>query len=334
MKSQHTCPWWCALLACVGILTGCIEHELPIPARPPGDAVVRALDMGSDYGVQLHVDLASGDIVAAHPKSAWCLRIHHGADTVWMDLNSSRLMQFTMLNGPLVSMDSTTPLSWEVFSSEGRDERNALSLGQTWALDLGRDPLDPAASLGFLRMEILEVGGNSVRVRVADLYADPQEGLDWDTLDVAQDPLVSNTHVSLLAREVVDIEPHVGLWDVYFTQFTALVQEEPGSTIPPIPYLVTGVLSHSEGTQVMQPQEGDWDDWIEWTWPEEELSSDWDVVGFDWKLYDLDEGSYEVNPNDIYGIRTADGREFLLRFLDFYDDQGNTGRFTYEILER
>ena len=325
---------WLYIAGYFGLTTGCIERELPIPERTPGDAVVRAVEMGSDYGVQLHVNLSSGDIVASHPKSAWCIRMAFNNDTVWMDLNSSRFMKFSMLESNLDPVVDADLLAWDVFDPSGRDSRNVVATGQTWAIDLGRNPLDLLESLGTLRVEILNVASNTVTIRIANLMTEDTATLPWDTLVVEKTPFVSNTHVSLLAKEQVNIEPEKGSWDLYFTQYTALLEGETGSTTPPTPYLVTGVLSHAEGVEVMQPQEGDWDDWIEWTWPEEELSSDWDVVGFDWKFYSIGEDSYTINPNNIYCIRNEEGREFLLRFLDFYDDQGNTGLFTYEILER
>lgn len=57
------------------------------------------------------------------------------------------------------------------------------------------------------------------------------------------------------------------------------------------------------------------------------MLDDWDTIGYDWK-------SYSIDTEAIYCIRTNEGREFLLRFLDFYDDVGDAGRFTFETLER
>ena len=57
------------------------------------------------------------------------------------------------------------------------------------------------------------------------------------------------------------------------------------------------------------------------------MLDDWDTIGYDWK-------SYSIDTEAIYCIGTNEGREFLLRFLDFYDDVGDAGRFTFETLER
>ena len=74
MKKLH-------LLGMAIALIGCIEHELPIPAREPGVEVIRYADLGSDYNAQLHVQLHTGEVVASHPKEAWCTRFHQGSET-------------------------------------------------------------------------------------------------------------------------------------------------------------------------------------------------------------------------------------------------------------
>ncbi|HAI00220.1 MAG TPA: hypothetical protein DCL98_01835, partial [Flavobacteriales bacterium] len=88
---------WILMTCTMCMCFGCIEHELPVPARAPGNAVIHQVDMGSDYGLQLHFDLASGEIVAEHPKNAWCVRFRFDSDSVWMDLNGSRFMHVATL---------------------------------------------------------------------------------------------------------------------------------------------------------------------------------------------------------------------------------------------
>ena len=316
-------------------LTGCIEHELPIPAREPGDALIRYADLGSDYNVQLHVQLHTGEIMASHPKDAWCTRFHFDEDTIWMDLNGSRFMHIAamsqaMADGPL-SQEESDDLPWGVNRPEGRDTSQVVRVGSTWAIDLGRDPANPIASLGSVRLECLSMESEEVMLRVSDLVTDQPEALSWDTIWVTHDQNVSQTHLSLLNREVVDIEPPTGTWELYFTQYTTLFETEDGE---PLEYLVTGVLSHAEGVRVLQPEDGDWEYWKEVEWNSEDWSEDWDVLGWDWKSYSLSDGSYTINSDQIYCIATSEGREFLLRFLDFYDETGATGGVTYETLER
>ena len=328
---MRTWLWLASLVA----LSGCIERELPIPARQPGDAVIRHADLGPDYGVQLHVQLHTGEVVASHPKDAWCTRFHFDNAAVWMDLNGSRFMHITPLGQDMVtgaiSQDQADALPWGVNRPAGRDSSQLIDDGSAWAIDLGRDPANPIASLGSVRMEFLSVGPEEVMLRVGDLVSEQPDTLTWDTLWISSDPNISQSHLSLLRREAVDIEPPTGTWELYFTQYTALLNSEDEE---PVEYLVTGVLHHAEGVRVLQPNEGDWSFWKEVEWNPEEWSDDWDVMGFDWKSYSLTDGTYSIDSDAVYCIVTPEGREFLFRFLDFYDDTGATGRITYETLER
>ena len=329
---------WILMTCTMCMCFGCIEHELPVPARAPGNVVVRQVDMGSDYGLQLHFDLVSGEVVAEHPKNAWCVRFRFDSDSVWMDLNGSRFMHIaTLADDQLqaeVQEDDVNTLDWSVNHPSSRTEDQLVMVDRAWAIDLGRDPNNPVASLGNRRIEILDVSSNQLTLRAAGLEGLTEEALalDWDTLTVHKDEMISQTHVSLLDLGVVSIEPHKHTWDLYFTQYTTLFDMGPDED--PLEYLVSGVLSHAEGVQVMQPDSGSWEDWKVLPWPQELMLDDWDTIGYDWKSYSIDEGSYTIDTEAIYCIRTNEGREFLLRFLDFYDDVGDAGRFTFETLER
>ncbi|MCH1583684.1 MAG: hypothetical protein L7S62_00860, partial [Flavobacteriales bacterium] len=61
---------------------------------------------------------------------------------------------------------------------------------------------------------------------------------------------------------------------------------------------------------------------------------EWNAIGYDWKIFDLSTSAYTVDYDKLYCVRTEEGREFLMRMLDFYDANGNTGNITFEVLER
>ncbi len=334
MNQKRTLP---ALLAICISLAGCIEKELPIPPREPGNTVIREVSIGSDYSGQVHFDLDLGQAYA-NTKDAWCLRFHFDGDSVWMDLNSSRYMRSAQLlssqSETAFSEDEADDLNWEVNHPDGRTPNQLIEGAEVKAIDLGRDPYSPSESLGSRRVQILEKSEEHITLRTSILLADSDADIEnnWDTITLSNDLSISNVHVSLLNEQVVDIEPNTGLWDLYFTQYTALISQ--GDDLPAIEYLVSGVLSHAEGVRVMQVDSDSWEFWKEAEWPEDDLSADWDVIGYDWKSYSLEEGAYNINQDLIYCIQTADGREFLLRLLDFYDDQGSAGLFTFETLER
>ena len=63
------------------------------------------------------------------------------------------------------------------------------------------------------------------------------------------------------------------------------------------------------------------------------FSNNWNEIGYDWKYYNLETGSYTIDSEILYCIRSTNG-EYLLRLLDFYDEVGATGTFTFECIKR
>lgn len=55
-----------------------------------------------------------------------------------------------------------------------------------------------------------------------------------------------------------------------------------------------------------------------------------DVMGYDWKRYDFNTGTYTVDLSRYFVIRTSPVTYYKLRFIDFYDEQGRKGNVKVE----
>lgn len=56
-----------------------------------------------------------------------------------------------------------------------------------------------------------------------------------------------------------------------------------------------------------------------------------DIIGYDWKYFDLENNKYYVNGKRAYVLKSEEGFYYLIRFTDFYDDKGVKGTVTYEV---
>ena len=65
-----------------------------------------------------------------------------------------------------------------------------------------------------------------------------------------------------------------------------------------------------------------------------QLSNRKDIIGWDWKRFNLDKNAYEILPDMTYLISTNSAYPCKLRFVDYLNDQGISGHptFEYEIL--
>ena len=53
------------------------------------------------------------------------------------------------------------------------------------------------------------------------------------------------------------------------------------------------------------------------------------MIGYDWKSYNS--GTYEVDINKNYIIKTTEDLYYKIHFIDFYNDQGEKGTPKFEI---
>jgi len=89
-----------------------------------------------------------------------------------------------------------------------------------------------------------------------------------------------------------------------------------------------------EGMEVCDAPELSWNQILVADWDTLEFSTAWNEIGYDWKEYDFESAEYSIDNERCFAIRTANGKEFVLRFLDFYDQMGNIGTITLESVER
>jgi len=63
------------------------------------------------------------------------------------------------------------------------------------------------------------------------------------------------------------------------------------------------------------------------------FSNEQNAIGYKWKIYDFDAQIYSVNSQMTYIIKSVSNRYFKLRFLDFYNNEGEKGFPSFEIQE-
>jgi hypothetical protein len=131
--------------------------------------------------------------------------------------------------------------------------------------------------------------------------------------------------------EQINFEPPKYEWDLLFSQYTTLLYTNDGV---PYPYIVTGVLSNRIDVKVAQDTLMDFQSIdrnavlnLEYTTIQDEIGYDWkDVVG------DVTSGSisYEIIEGLNYIVIDQQGYYYKLRFISFYNNDGEKGYPTFE----
>ncbi len=116
-----------------------------------------------------------------------------------------------------------------------------------------------------------------------------------------------------------DREPPSAQWDLLFTKYIGFV---------PTPYNVTGVLQNRNVTalQVDDTPTSEAD------WAGEAFSSDIDVIGSDWKTYDMDAGQFVAAEDRAYFLKDRAGNIHKVVFTGFGGSANGEYHFNQEMV--
>lgn len=309
-------------------LSGCVKDELPVPKRQRVGVVECVANVGVDYAQQLWFDLGTQSVVAQNSKMDWDLAFQCDPDGWQVRLNYSRLMRAH----PTGQTDITEPTdttgygnTWKIDLPNGRPDSVALgdwrSDHPVFVLDLGYNVI--GLPMGLRKVQVLDVTATAFNFRIAKL-----NGTNVQDFTVQKDPLRAYAHFSISGGSTVNIAPPLGTYDLVFTQYT----EQFYAPDPYLAYIVTGAVNGRSGVRVAQLS-GDFASVNLNDTLAHPFSTDEDVIGYDWKDYSFDTGTYEVYSDQVYIVQDPDGDFFKLHFIDYYNDQGQRGSPKFELVQ-
>jgi len=315
----------CLMLVLSVALSSCLKDELPVPARERGAEQQVQVCMGAGYQDQLWVDLATGTVLSTNLKTAWDLAFESAPDGWRVFLNGSRLMTAWTVSATDMTVPQDTigmGAGRRIDAPSGHQDSTAIGewriASPIHVIDLGFDAL--GLPLGMRKLRVVEVTASMYRIEVAQL-----NGTGLSTVIIPKDASRSHTSYSF-AQGVVPIEPPKGTWDMVFTQYTHQFYE------PFLPYIVTGVLTDMPTTRVARIPNATFSvvalsDTLIYPFSEQR-----DAIGYDWKEYSFDSGSYTVFPETVYIVQDAEGYFHKLQFIEFYGPQGQAGCPTMNVV--
>lgn len=314
------------LLSCM-LLAGCLPEDERINPRAPGDISTASVTMGSDYRTQVYYDLGTQAVVGTADKMDWDLALDADVSGSAIWLNPGRLM----LAAPTGTSDialvpALGSLAFRPDGADGLAAHTALagwaqSPGQVWVIDRGYTvdglPMDP------VKVRFIRVDSVAYHLEWAPLSA-PAATI---RLTVPKRPGYNRVYLRLDAPgRIVDIEPAQADWDIQFTQYTERLFDGNDT----IPYLVTGVLLNPYGVLAAVDSLVAFADIDRATAQAMPLVGLGNVIGYAWKAYNFDSGTFEVDATKTYVIQSTEGLHFKLRFTDFYAPDGQKGSPTFE----
>ena len=297
-----------------------------------------SLTMAPGYANDLFYSLADG-LVAEQPRDNWDIAFFTPRFSAGIMVNEgSGVNLFTYPKGDTsawATMDTVGLSTWPVMHNSSTNwEDGAFNANQTGHPDYG---------WGIYNMVTHNLTGDSLYVIVfpdmtskklwimKKLSADNLYFFKYANLDGSDEQSVEFNVVpyetkrfayySLQNNTELDREPEFTTWDLLFTKFIDLVPDNEGNMVP---YLVTGAASNFETmANHFYPVADDFTEWAA-----EAFVSDKNVVGANWKYFDMGTFSFQMVDSTCYFVKSHTGDVYKIAFV--YWGGSSNGNFALD----
>jgi len=311
------------LIALVPILGSCFKKEIPVE-KPVSGATAAQVELGGNYANQIYYDLETNSVLRQNNREVWDLAFEAGDSGFHILLNESRIMAAALSNETdITSLTSDAGLTYTWDFHTGNLDSTAIgdweSLGKVYAIDLGTGL--SGANLGKKKLKVVSVNTTEYQIQFADLNSSTIQ-----TFTIPKSTTAGFTYFSMTGSgSLKDIEPNKETWDLVFTAYCHVFDIH-------TPYSVVGVLSNRYGVKV-QEVSVPFDEMKYSNIVESAFEDRVNVIGYDWKTYNFDNGTYVVSSNRTFIVKTILGCYYKLRFVDYYDQNGVKGAPKFELQE-
>ncbi len=319
------------LLLLIGfVFAGCEKEEKPVT---PASTTAISVGLGSDYANMVYFDLFSGEQVLTVLHADWDLNISNDPTQHLIYLNSSNY-PFAK-NAGVVAFESVTdtagPNKWRYDYPSGEAQKAALqglfntdgsTTGQVFILDRG--VYSDGTSRGYYKIRGEESTSASISFRLGSL-----DGAVDTVITLLKDVDYRTLTFDIDDLDKGSFEPLSNDWHMSFTQYTDYDLTVEGDTVA---YLVRGALINvQQVTAVRYEGSKSFDQLTKEDALLEEFSTDLNVIGYDWKYFDFDTGTYITDETISYFVREKSGNYYKMRFVGFYNDLGEKGYPMFEL---
>lgn len=304
--------------------SSCLKKEIPVAFERNESIQTAQVEMASNYKYQVYFNLEENRVVGRNEKTAWDCAYHLSDDgKAYLLLNSAKAMYGAAYAN--VAFEQLTDTSGFAQLKHKDHESGALEKTALGMLEVGsvylidRGVSETGAKLGFRKIEIVEINPTSIQVKFALL-----DNSQTQVIQLNHDPEYNAVFFHFDGGKILEIEPKKNTWDLVFTQYFITFEEEH------IDYLVVGCLQNRFQTQATSVSTGfnalSFDEVQQLS-----LSYQLNAIGYNWKTFN---GSgYLIDTEKNFIVQDQKGLYYNLRFIDFYNEQGEKGCPKFEYVQ-
>jgi hypothetical protein len=298
-------------------------------------AVTDTVTTGSQYANQVWYSLPNDEVKSA-PKDNWDLAFQIYGYTASILANTQKGLQVFQSSHAVANwanVDTVGIGTWDALHNADYSwDEGALNSHPDGNYDLGWGVYDMNTHYvtgDSVYVMKLANGGAWIKFKMNTL-ASSSYSFTWANLDgtneqtrtIAKSNYTGKNfaYFSLANDAALDNEPLSSDWDIVFTKYMTLIESE-GEMLD---YSVTGVLQNRNVSAVKAYPVADVNnvDFNDYT-----FQTDVNVIGYDWKQFDLDTYTYSIADSTVYFVQRANGDVWKLIFTGF--SGSSTGDFIF-----
>jgi hypothetical protein len=318
----------CLLLLSVSMFfSSCEEEENPITLPPKGNAHGDRVDMGEDYLDQFFYDFETAKVVMTSKMRSWDLAFESSASGYHVFINGGKDIYVYNTHSTdfssvgLNSAQAIIDTSWSFDAACGLKDSTAVGEWKIGSVSKNEVYLAKFPDDTYKKFIINSVTASSYQIQYGDVGSNNPA-----TISLPKNELYNYVYFSFdNGGEQVAPEPPKNTWDILFTRYRYFYYD-----LNTFPYIVTGCLLNPYNTKGLADSTTSFPLIVYNSSMPSLLTDHRDVIGFDWKSYDVAKGRYTVNPNKCYVIKTSSNQYWKIHFIDFYSITGLKGSPTFE----
>jgi len=305
-------------------LYSCLPKEKPVAPHKAGNINTVQIEMEFPYKNQVFYNCELNKIVSTNTRFDWDLAFESNGNHI--RLNIAKAMFATNMGAvEFNSVSTANNVNWLWDNSNGNLDSLALNAwlinsNNVFIIDRGYD--NDGNHFGYYKAIFQEATSNSFTFKFAKL-----DGSEETTYTIIKDKTTNFTSFSFSnGGKTVNVEPNKDTWDLEFTNWQHYFSNLP------LPFVLTQCISNKyNGVKVAEINNNSFSNVVLKDTANYTFTSYADEIGYDWKIRNSQDNSFEINPNKFFIIKTKIGFFYKLRFIDFYNEEGEKGYPKFEI---
>ncbi|MFH1121214.1 MAG: T9SS type A sorting domain-containing protein [Bacteroidota bacterium] len=302
-----------------------------LQAQTPG-----SIEMGPQYANEVFYSLTNGEVKVS-PRNLWDIAFFTNAFSAGIITNDGAGVElYTYPNAAAdgwESFDTTGMTGWtKMYNDPAEWENGAFNRNQKGHPDYGWGVYSSTTHdvVGDSLFLVKTPDGIFRKLNIVRKYSSLNRyEIMYALIDGTQEQSVSleinpqNDRMFLaysFANGIVDREPAAASWDILFTKYYATVQNTP--------YPVVGVLTNSADSAARVDHTDP--EFIDWSMLG--FNNGDDIIGYDWKYFDMSSFQYLMVDSLMYFVKDQDGDVHKIVFDSFSGSSTGIATFTVTLL--